>query len=254
MPAEHKQTENRQDFREATFALARWEIKQENPETSEILLEPWKKYVDEKLHQEIESEKHRLQEHQFWLERIEILHSKTIGARTRMVVMLLTVITWTLLPIWVLVFDTAITFELLHNHTLISIVIFIGIGLWARHSISSTERNRQIYTVLLCEPVFHGFSDITYHLLGYDPSQVWAMRFMVWLAMIASYAILLEARMIPLVGVYAGVTLWIVQNTEYVPQISIVINIGMCIAMYFIWRDEYLNAEDAREIDKSQFL
>lgn len=246
--------QNHEDFREATFALARWEITQENPETSEILLESWKDSIGEDLKNQIETEKERQQNQRLRLEKIEISRSRTIGARTRMAVVFYTIITWTLLPAWVLIFDAKITFDLLHNHTLVSIAIFIGIGMWGRHSISSTERNRQVYAILLCEPIFHGFSDITYQLLGYDPEQVWAMRFMVWLAMIASYAVLLEKRMLIITGIYAFVTLWVVQNPIYVPQTSTVLNLGLCGVMFFLWRDEYTNAEDARKIDKGKFL
>ena len=246
--------QNHNDFREATFALARWELTQDNPETAEILLDSWKDSLDEEFKQQIEGEKQRQKDQQLRLEKIEISRSRTIGARTRMAVVFYTIITWTLLPAWVLIFDAKITFDLLHNHTLISIAIFIGIGLWGRHSISSTERNRQVYSILLCEPVFHGFSDITYQLLDYEPEQVWAMRFMVWLAMIASYAVLLEKRMLIITGIYAFVTLWVVQNPVYVPQTSAVLNLGLCGVMFFLWRDEYTNAEDAREIDRGKFL
>ena len=253
----HKQLllkRNHEAFREAAFALARWEITQENPETADILLDSWKDSIDEDLRKQIEREKQRQINQQIRLEKIEISRSRTIGARTRMAVVVFTIMTWTLLPAWVLIFDAEITFDLLHNHTLVSIVIFIAIGLWGRHSISSTERNRQIYAILLCEPIFHGFSDIIYQLLDYAPAQVWAMRFMVWLSMIASYAVLLETRMLIVAGVYALVTIWVVQNTAYVPYVSSVLNIGLCCVIFLIWRDEYVNAEDAREIDRGKFL
>ena len=72
----------------ATFALARWEITQENPETSEILLESWKDSIGEDLREQIESEKQRQQKQRLRLEKIEISRSRTIGARTRMAVVL----------------------------------------------------------------------------------------------------------------------------------------------------------------------
>lgn len=245
---------NREDFRGAAIEIARWEITEHNPETSEILLEPWKDYVEKSLFEEIKAEKERLHQQKVCVERIQISRSKTIGARTRMFVMLLTMMTWTLLPAWVLFSGADITFDLLHYHTLLSIFIFIAIGVWARHSISSTERNRQVYSILLCEPIFHGFSDLTYHLLGYEPAQVWSMRFMVWLAMIASYAVLLEARMLVVAVLYGCATLWIVQNPQYVPQASMTLNMVLCGVIYLVWRDDYVRAEDAREIDKKNFL
>ena len=253
----HKQgllrEENRQKFKKVAIEMARWELREHNPETSEILLEPWGE-IDASFLQEIDAEKEHQRQEKVRIERLGIARSKTIGIRTRMFVTLLSIITWTLLPAWVLVFDIDITFDLLHKHTLLSLVIFVAIGIWARHSISSTEQNRQVYAILLCEPLFHGFSDLTYQLLGYDSEQVWAMRFMVWLAMIASYSVLLEARMIPISIMYGCATFWIVQNPQHVPQASMILNLVLCCVMYVVWRDDYVHAEDAREIDREEFL
>ena len=240
-------------FQEATILVIEWELSHERLEAAELLLEELSE-VDPKLMQQMEHLRERKKQAQQKLRHYEVTTSETIGIRTRAFIILLTVLGWLAFPVWHLIWQVEYTYAHLHIQTAGIWVWILAIGYWARNTLSTTDINRRVYSIFLGEPLMHLVSDLCAWSIDWSAQEAWMLRFVVWNTMMLCYALIDDIKFLPLALGYSVMTIAVFQSPEYMDWMAISINGFLLFALVLIWRNTFKMAEDARELDKKEFL
>lgn len=236
-------------YQNSVLALCRWELDANRPTSAELLLTDMKS-PPKSLIDEIDQAKTLIQAEKERLRLMDIDQSETIGIKTRAFVLILSIMGWMSFPIWQLLTEIEFTYTHLFIQTVLIQIWMLGIGFWARDSLSATEVNRRTFSILLGEPLFHTVSDLCAYSAGWEAHDAWVLRFVVWNTMLLSYGMLMEFKMLPVAFVYSLLSITVFLMPEYVSWISIGINILLLISMGIIWNGKIKQAKDARTIQR----
>lgn len=249
IPQHALQTQLQIDYQQSVLGICQWELNANRPNSAELLLSDLKDPPAEMV-AEIQQRKSDLQAEKERLRRMDIDQSDVIGIRTRAFVILLSVLGWLSFPLWSLLSGVHYDYGHLFIQTVLVQIWMLGIGIWARDSLSATEVNRRTFSILLGEPLFHTVSDLCAYSAGWDAQDAWILRFLVWNTMLLSYAMLIEFKMLPVALVYSILSITVFLYPEWVSWISIGINVLLLISMSIIWHNKIKQAQDAREVER----
>ena len=238
-------------YAQAVHQLINWELSAKRYESAELLLDNLPS-VPSSIIEEIVQLKQEFIAEQKRIREMDIMNSETIGIRTRSFVIIWAVVGWVVFPIWCIVSHVEYTYTHLHIQTAGMFVWMLAIGVWAKDSLSRTDLNRRVYSILLAEPLLHLVSDVCAWAIDWTPSQAWMMRFIVWNTMMLSYAMLSESRFLILALGYSLLTVLAFSQPQYIYHITVLVNLALLLGMGILWRDSLKQAEDARQIERSK--
>lgn len=152
-------------------------------------------------------------------EQLEVLErdqDPAIGSRTRFVMSIAFGITWTVLPILAQLVFNAVGLKPSPRYALmiafVMLPLALGVGYWARDSLSKTAINRHIYSLLLLTLVAQIVLASALMLMGVESVESVALNFFLGFTVVGAGAITVDARLWPTaagyaLALYAGV-LW----------------------------------------------
>jgi eukaryotic-like serine/threonine-protein kinase len=182
------------------------------------------------------------------LERLRVENNQNIGVRTRLLVATIAFILWmscSVIKYFYEDFSYTTTFWL----SAFQIVVFMGLGYWARESLFRTQLNRQSFSALFLLPVILLISDVACYMADFDIDVALSIRHLASSTLLFCFTAFVESKLLPTAFVYSIFTIMLFMYPEQKFVFIPIINVILFINIGIIWLPNLQHREDSRAED-----
>lgn len=224
----------RDGLRRARTAMARWELSRDEPGTAAALLEALPDPPTELLAEVRRAEVRRRERHAE-LAALRADSDPRVGQRTRLFVLALVGLVWVGTPALYGVMRPEVRWWQLLASSFVPLALVLGLGVWARDSLSRTALNRVSWLTMALVPPAQIVLDATAMTLGLTPTDALMLRPALWGAMTAMFAIVMMPRLLPAAAVFAVVSLAGPRWPSALPWTATGANLVLVGLLFWIW-------------------
>lgn len=228
-------------LRQTLIGMVEHELARGRPEVAQPLLAELTNPADElvaRVHNALADR----QAEQDRLDRLAHDADPGIGVRTRVFVGLIAMAVWVSLPGYLVVFQTSPSWTTLLGSTVVLIVGFGAVLVWARDSLSKTALNRATAWTLFVVPVAHSATDLLAWSQGLGSQTAYAFRLAAWAIVALMYTVTVSRRVWWSAVAYAAATATGAIWPAYAPLAALLANVVLCVNLGLLWGPAWVRA------------